>query len=435
MRLGATAWALVAALLTGAWSAATGCGGTTIEDADAQGHDTGSVPGDDDAIAEDAAARADVELEPQYCEDLAQVYDEACAVTSHSLGPNRGRAERNNVLLVVEKSASLSRVPDAYGMSKWEALQSALSSALYDYRGFLSLGLELFPTSATDPVSDPIPPGCREVGRCCEMPTGVEPNVPVAEGEVALPRILEVLAATTPTGACPTTEALARAHAYFTTGPNAELPGDDYVLLVTDGLPNCDAGVPVECVCEGEPDPPVDCPHDSVSCCILNNPECLVDADTVDQINELRGAGISTIVIGLPDSEPFGDHLWEFADAGGYADASAISTYYAPYSAGTVSQLTDTLRRIASDLAGACEIPLLREVPNLNEVNVVVDCEVLPFGGLDGDVNVSQWTFDHEDPALADSIILIGPVCAWVSSEPLAQIDVLYGCPHSPGGP
>jgi len=429
MRLRRSAWVLGLALLVGAWGMAAGCGGTTIEDPVARGHGSGTVRGDDDSIEEDAAARADADLEPQYCEELTDAYSEACAVTTHSRGANQEQAQRNNVLMVIEKSASMSRVPETYGVSKWEALQTALASALYDYRSVLSLGLELFPTSATDAASDPIPPACRDVGRCCEMPAGTEMSVPVVEGEIALPRILEVLAQTTPTGASPTTEALARAHAYFSTGSGVRLPGNDYVLLVTDGLPNCDAGVPVDCVCEGEPYSVDECPFDSVACCILNSPECLLDGDTVDQIHELREAGVVTVVVGLPDSEPFAERLQHWSEAGGYAAAHEMTTHDAGVAAASVSGFTDTLRRIALDLAGACRIPVIDAAVNLNEVLVVVDCEVIPRGEADGNVNVSQWYFDHADPEQAESIILMGPICARVSSEPLARIDVVYGCP------
>ena len=205
----------------------------------------------------------------------------------------------------------------------------------------------------------------------------------------------EALVQLSPRGDSPTAEALARARDYFGAEPGSETPGRDYVLLLTDGLANCNSGAP---------------------------------EDTLAQVDELRDASVSTVVVGLPGSEPNAEWLGQLAEAGGYAEERGMTTHYAPSAAGGVSELTDTLRRIAMDLAEPCEVPLREEVPEPTNIDVAVDCEVVPRGSSDGDVNVSQWYFDRDPPREAEHIVLAGPICARVSSEPPARIDVVYGC-------
>src|SRR6185369_9103602 len=75
----------------------------------------------------------------------------------------------------------------------------------------------------------------------CEMPTGAAVVVPVQAGTKAAPLILAALDANPPEGGTPTAAALARALAYYTTGAGKTLKGEKYVLLATDGGPNCNA--------------------------------------------------------------------------------------------------------------------------------------------------------------------------------------------------
>ena len=66
-------------------------------------------------------------------------------------------------------------------------------------------------------------------------------TVPVGPAVDTVPRITEALDATSPGGGTPAAAALARARDYYTSGDGRNLSGDKYVLLVTDGVPTCNA--------------------------------------------------------------------------------------------------------------------------------------------------------------------------------------------------
>src|SRR5690606_31552449 len=78
-------------------------------------------------------------------------------------------------------------------------------------------------------------------GNCCEMPDDIEMNVPIGSGSEAVDLIVEQLDNTVPGGGTPTARALERALEYFTSGEGASLDGDKFVLLATDGGPNCNS--------------------------------------------------------------------------------------------------------------------------------------------------------------------------------------------------
>src|SRR6185295_5901965 len=85
------------------------------------------------------------------------------------------------------------------------------------------------------------PYDCRD--KCCQMPLAPDLTVPVEYGATAVAKIVAALGATSPGGGTPTAAALARAYDYYTTGAGAGLDGDKYVLLATDGGPNCNAAL------------------------------------------------------------------------------------------------------------------------------------------------------------------------------------------------
>jgi hypothetical protein len=335
-----------------------------------------------------------------------------------------------NVLLVVDKSASMNSDPGDWGQTKWNALHSSLSSALNQVRGVVSWGLELFPTTAGDTA---IPTPCSEPeDRCCEMPGDVELNVPVAPGAPNVTEILNQLNNTDPSGGTPTAVALQRAHEYYVNGAGADLTGERYVLLATDGAPNCDAEAdcPIDtCTLnlEGEADsacPPPGDPN-AANCCASRPEACLDDAGTLAQIQELSDSGIQTIVVGIPGSELYQTNLEEFATTGGFTKPDGDIGYYEVTQAGGVDELRDTFVEITTALVRECELEITQDVPNPNEVNVAVDCVVIPRGEEAG--SESRWFFD--DPQDPTTIIISGPICDTIQSEGVDRIDTVYGCP------
>jgi len=328
-----------------------------------------------------------------------------------------------NVLLVMDKSGSMAQTPDGYDTDKWSAMSSALQNVLSNVRGDLNLGLEFFPTSASDV---PIPVDCGDSGRCCEMPEGAEMNVNIGSGWDTVSEILRQFSDADPAGGTPTAVALHRAYLYFTEGAGADLEGDRIVVLATDGGPNCNADLVCSVdQCTLNIDNADGCPPDGVSCCENTRTACLDHDRTLEQIQALAEIDVPTIVVGIPGAEQYYSSLETYAEVGGFINPDGSIGYYEVPAQGGVQSLTETFETITVALVQDCEILVTEEIQNPNVVNVAVDCVLIEQGDIDDEG--SRWYFDNpEDPT---RIILDGPICDTIRNEGVQRIDTIYGCP------
>ncbi len=327
--------------------------------------------------------------------------DDSCGAT-----PFGAEQVPASVLIVLDKSGSMTDVPEGFDGDKWSAVKQAVSDALESVQDDVSFGLHLYP----------FPEGC-------DMPSDGAVSVEVGPGPQTVPTIVQTLDDTEPSGGTPTAAALAQAFDYFTAGPGKDLDGRKYVLLATDGGPACNEALSCEadeCVAnlEGR------CPEGFVNCC---DPEeggpgaernCLDDDETLLQVEALHAAGIDTFVVGIPGSEIFSDSLDQFALAGGQALSEGSTSYFA---VGDTDALSEVLLSITRDLLTSCELQLESEPPDLDQLNVEVDGELIPQDSDDG------WDLDTstEPP----TVILEGATCARVETEGVSSIRVVYGCP------
>ena len=337
--------------------------------------------------------------------------------------------ERVNLLLVIDKSRSMLR-PVGGGPSRWDALKEALNTALPAVQDRVNLGVEFFPRQD-------LPDGdCTDVELCCDMtPDSTSVVVPVGDGSETVDDILGQLDATIPQGGTPTAAALQAAYDYYVNGAGAGLEGQKFVVLATDGGPNCDAGnsCPAD-TCTSNMDG--NCPGTGTNCC---DPQggaypagpyyCLDDANTLAQITALQEAGISTFVIGIPGTEQYAAYLDQFAVAGGQAlpeTDPATPRYFAVSEASGVQGLTDVFVDITTKLVQSCELDLAMRPPDPMLVNVFVDCELQ--GYVDSiDSPDSGWFIDPAEPT---RVTLTGPLCSFVETQGVGQIDVMFGCPR-----
>jgi hypothetical protein len=320
-----------------------------------------------------------------------------------------------NMLVVLDKSGSMTDVPSGFETDKWSAVKTAVGEALSGVAADVSLGLLMYPYSRVTEI----PLVCRS--GCCEVPEGGDAvNVDIDAGQRSLPKILSALEATSPGGGTPTAAALARADEYFTTGLGAELKGNNYVLLATDGGPNCNA----ESVCSADKcTTNLDGQCDSGNCCQGLGEGCLDDAGVREQITALRGHGVRTFVVGIPGTEQYGSYLDEFAIAGGLPSSDDFPSYYAVSAAGGARGLVEVFTEITTQLVRSCRIPLTSDPPRLTEVNLAVDCEVVAPESDDG----SGWELDADANPM--EVVIKGPLCDRVQGEGVERIDVVYGCP------
>jgi len=318
-----------------------------------------------------------------------------------------------NVLLVIDKSSSMDDQPQGFELNKWDALKASLEAALHQASAEMSFGLLLYPYGA----NAKIPLDCFD--GCCEVPVGpAAVQVGITPGESGATEVMQALAKTSPGGGTPTADALAAALGYFTAGEGRSLKGDRYVLLATDGGPNCGS---VDSKCSVDRcTPNLDglCP--SGNCCDGEGAYCLDDLAVVKQLEALAAAGIPTFVVGIPGTEKYAQYLESFALAGGVTNPNAPPSYYAVSADGGVEQLTRTFVDITTHLVRSCEVDLGQAPEQKNLLNVAVDCQIVPFA--DG----AGWDLE---PAAPTKLLLAGDACEQLQNQGARRVDVVYGCP------
>ena len=222
------------------------------------------------------------------------------------------------VLLVIDRSGSMGEGL-ARGLrgapSKWSLLRGALATTLPVYQDRILTGSLFYPES-----------GAGTRGGTCLFANIPDVDIGPATGSAAA--ILNVFDGTNPGGSTPTAAALLRAYTYFVRHPDRAR--GQYLVLATDGGPNCNANLdPRTCVCVGGPMGFGNCGRDT------DGTRCLDDRRTVDEIAQMASnpiASIPTYIIGLADpTDPtFATTLRNMAIAGGrpLVTATGQRTYY-----------------------------------------------------------------------------------------------------------
>jgi hypothetical protein len=353
-----------------------------------------------------------------------------------------------NVLVVLDRSGSMDLIVDEAKQTElWSVVTSALTTSLNEATEAISFGLELFPMSDTGPVVKACAVG-SDTSPCCAVPSeGVALEVPVAAGAENRGKITELLGRVGYGGGTPTAAALQRAYEYYSTGAGKDLQGQRFVMLTTDGGPNCN----FDLTCEKEEcTRNIDkaCTNLDLNCCdtidetALEPPQaavfdipsgCLDDEGTLEQVEALREIGVETFVIGLPGSELYGTQLNAFAEAGGRARLGEPEKYYKVDAAGANEGLLAVFRDITTQLIKSCDVPLDHAILDQNQLNVAVDCTLIP--GVDppvdgaagsGTAATDGWWFDS---TTAPGMVRIqGPICDKIESEGAERIDLLEGC-------
>jgi hypothetical protein len=328
-----------------------------------------------------------------------------------------------NILLVIDKSGSMNDTPMGFPSSKWLGLKSALAQALPPVADDVNFGLLLYPFSTVRAI----PSDCQGT-ECCEVPTGAGAvRVPVAVGTTSLSQITSALDSTSPSGGTPTAAALAQAYEYFTTGAGASLEGEKYVMLATDGGPNCNS-TPRSCDachCTTNLDRGGACAGASSICDEAASPHlCLDDQSVLAEVTKLKNANIPTFVIGIPGTEAYAAFLDPIADAGGKPVMGAAHRFYEVSAMGGVQGLVDVFREITTQLVRSCEIQLGRNPPDITKVNVALDCELIPQNPNDAG---SNWHIDTSTNP--NKLIFEGQTCTYIQTRGANRVDVVYGCP------
>jgi hypothetical protein len=294
---------------------------------------------------------------------------------------------------LLDRSGSMSE------SNKWSTIQIAIEKIVIALGPRAQVAAAVFP----DPAQDSCAPGVQVFPpRRGDAPSGTP-----GPTEIALLQTLGHIPASggTPTaatilGLTPTIEAI---------------PGKTYVILATDGAPNCDASA--QCTADGCTDNiegQNGCTPTGPNCCAdpnLGGPlACLDEAPTVSAVQALAKAGIPVYVVGIPGSSLYADVLNNIASAG------ATQQYYAVTTTDQEA-FYSTMSQIAAKIAGSCLLTLNQAPPDPSLINVFLDGTVLPQSGPDG------WTLN------GTIVTILGASCQAIQSGNVLDVRVVAGCP------
>jgi hypothetical protein len=245
-------------------------------------------------------------------------------------------------MLVIDRSGSmrfsLSGVdPDPSGQqpprpdSRWKILQRGLDPVLSALEGRLELGAKFFP----EPIENPQSPTAEAC--LVRAPVDVPPRRATAAS------ILATFEQTRPVGGTPTADAIRSTVTYLKSGARRVL--SRYIVLATDGAPNCNAALDeLVCVCT-QRDLAI-CRDDAVG----GPTRCLDDTRTIRVIQDAAdNERIPIFVIGLgtSDEPAYESTLNRMAVAGG-RPRSGTPRFYGAQSA---LELEKALSEIQSSIA------------------------------------------------------------------------------------
>jgi hypothetical protein len=279
-----------------------------------------------------------------------------------------------DILLVLDKSGSMNASADGTCMencgaaSKWSQTTTALNEVIPATDATVNWGMKLFATSGTCTVSNQV-------------------EIPVTEMNAGA--VVNRINMTNTGGSTPTRLAIQAAANYL---DGLTRPNPKFILLATDGLPNCAPGQPNQ-------DPDV--------------------MGAVTAVTNALSAGVPTFVIGIAlTTDPTADQtLSMMATAGGYP-RQGTPTYY-PVS--NTADLVAALNAIVT-IAGSCTYPIPAPPNNMtsrSQIDVFVNGTTIPMSTTDG------WSYGNTEMT---SVVINGPLCQQIMDGNVTDVKVVFRC-------
>lgn len=298
---------------------------------------------------------------------------------------------------VLDRSGSMAE------LNKWNTVRNVLETVIVQLGGRAAFGAAVFP--------DPSGNGCA-IGRQV-FPPAVGDGLNGVPGPSDL-GLFYALGRIVANGGTPTAATL-----------TALLPalqaikGKTYVILATDGGPNCNPGASCSaamCTWNIEGDNGCSSAADAGDCCTPPNNEACLDAQpTIDAVKAIYAAGIPVYVVGVPGSEPYANLLDQLATYGGTARTSE-PLYYAVSTADQQALLT-AMSQIAAKVTGSCTLTLDQTPPDPSLVNVFLNGSAISQSGPDG------WTLS------GTTVTILGKSCQAILDGDVLDVRVVAGCP------
>lgn len=335
--------------------------------------------------------------------------------------------QKPTIYFVLDVSGSMQDYVLSGGDTKLEAATTALRTVVSEIGHRVKYGMTVFPgddekVDLDDLAPDDVPLfGCAAGDEVFPIRIG-DPITclnrdPNGKNLVDFRRTLNSLTATGGTPLSPTLESI--------TPTVLGQEGTTAVVLVTDGSPNCNAKASCEAdQCglnrAGRTHQDIPC-DDSYNCCdpalvgeVFKYPGAnCVDGDaSVERVQFLQENGIDTYVIGVLGNEDFDDVMNRLATAGGQARDGER----AYYDVENLSELTDTIRLIGSQLAQNCELELQQRPAFSNQLNVYFDAELVVSDAENG------WTLE------GNRVSLHGEACELLRKGEVIEVQMISGC-------
>jgi hypothetical protein len=271
--------------------------------------------------------------------------------------------------MVVDRSGSMlssidKTIPGAD--SKWVVMQKIIGSMVDQYASTVRFGLTLYPA---------------ETGAC----TAGGVNVPLQKGNS--PAIKNHIATAKPTGATPTAPTLSGVRSYLAQTPKGS--GPRFVLLATDGKPNCTSG-------GGD-----------------------AKTNTMNEVQQLAASGTKVFVLGFGDIVA-GDptFLDQLATAGGAPKVTGPNKFY---QATNEQELKDALFKIAGGIIPPpCTYKLNSRPPVPDKVTVKFDGQPIPRSKSRTD----GWNYTSN----GGEITFYGSFCTKLRQGQVKSVNFVFGC-------
>ena len=369
------------------------------------------------------------------------VSDASPSVPTCNLGPN------GNVCACVDQPL-LGDVPNLYFVldrsgsmnddGKWGTIVNVLTQIVLDLGPRVNVGITVFPDPAETPSQTA--PGVPN-----ECAVGI-PLVPLSPGDARSgllgPTASEILTALGRVGAqggTPTAATLSALPPLLKT-----FPGKTYVILATDGGPNCNSSAMCDAAnCELDIESSPGC-MTSTNCCAGgggNSEDCLDAEPTTNAVQALAADGFPVYVVGVPGSAPYATLLDTLAIAGGTArDPNGAGPQY--YNVATTDQpsFQAALFQVAAKVTGSCTLKLDAVPPNPSLVNVFLDEQPLATGAgcIDpGDATAQPVMTSEAGSAPStcnwvlegQTVTVLGAACQEIMSGDVLDVRVVAGCP------
>lgn len=281
--------------------------------------------------------------------------------------PIQASKQSPNIMMVVDESGSMKDPIGGSTMSKWTALQGAVNQLLGAYSGSAQWGLSIFPHTPANQCS------------AGQVDVAVAPNT-----TMTILSKLNALTDQTIGGSTPTTSTL-QAMLGSTAGL-ADATKSNYVLLMTDGEPNCGGDV------------------NSVK-------------NVIGQLYA-QTVSVRTFVVGIGDgtsSNPTALNSWAEA---GHTQRTGATEYY---QVNTVNDLQMAFADIVNGVA-SCTYQLSMKPADASLIVAYIGGVAVPQDPTNGT------TYD----AGSNTLVFHGTSCDQIKGGAASSLDIVYGCPAGP---